>query len=76
MKTIGIIGGMSWESTIVYYQIMNQEIQKRLGGICSAKILMESYDFNEIATLQKADEWDKLNKNGGRCCINCHKHNA
>ncbi len=61
MKTIGLIGGMSWESTIVYYQIINKEVQKRLGGLYSAEILMESYNFDEIAALQKADEWDKLN---------------
>lgn len=58
MKTIGMIGGMSWESTLVYYQIVNREVQARLGGVHSAKIVMESYDFAEIAALQQAGKWD------------------
>ena len=48
MKTIGIIGGMSFESTIEYYRIINEEINKRAGGLHSAKMLIESYDFDEI----------------------------
>lgn len=60
MKTIGLIGGMSWESTIEYYRIINQEVNSRLGGVKSAKILMESYDFAEIAPLQHAGEWDRI----------------
>ncbi len=60
MKTIGLIGGMSWESTIEYYRIINQEVNSRLGGVASAKILMESYDFSDIAPLQHAGEWDKI----------------
>lgn len=62
MKTIGIIGGMSWESTVEYYRIINQEIAQKLGGLHSAKILIESYDFAEIAELQKQGNWDELNK--------------
>lgn len=62
MKTIGIIGGMSWESTVEYYRIINQEIAQKLGGLHSAKILIESYDFAEIAALQKLGNWDELNK--------------
>ena len=60
MKTIGLIGGMSWESTIEYYRIINQEINTRLGGVSSAKILMESYDFEKIAPLQHAGKWDEI----------------
>ena len=60
MKTIGLIGGMSWESTIEYYRIINQEVNTRLGGVASAKILMESYDFSEIAPLQHAGKWDEI----------------
>ena len=48
MKTIGLIGGMSWESTIEYYKIINNEINKRLGNLHSAKMLIESYNFDEI----------------------------
>jgi len=59
MKTIGMIGGMSWESTLTYYQIVNREVQARLGGVHSAKIVMESYDFAEIAALQQAGKWDE-----------------
>ena len=58
-KTIGMIGGMSWESTLTYYQIVNREVQKRLGGVHSAKILLESYDFGEMAALQQAGKWDE-----------------
>lgn len=59
MKTIGLIGGMSWESTIPYYRIINQTIAQRLGGLHSAKILMYSVDFDEIEHLQVSGEWDK-----------------
>jgi aspartate racemase len=59
VKTIGMIGGMSWESSSVYYQLLNREIQKRLGGIHSARALLHSFDFAEIAGLQDAGRWDK-----------------
>jgi aspartate racemase len=59
-KTIGLIGGMSWESSAVYYKIINQEIKKTLGGLHSCKSLMYSVDFEEIATLQHKGEWDHL----------------
>jgi len=59
MKTIGMIGGMSWESTLTYYQIVNREVQARLGGVHSAKIVMESYDFAEMAALQQSGRWDE-----------------
>ncbi len=59
MKTIGLIGGMSWESTVTYYQIINEEIKKRLGGLHSAKIILYSVDFAEIEKCQSAGDWDK-----------------
>jgi aspartate racemase len=59
MKTIGMLGGMSWESSSVYYQLINREIQRRLGGIHSAKALMYSFDFDEIQALQAAGRWDE-----------------
>ena len=62
MKTIGIIGGMSYESTVEYYKIVNEEVNKRCGGLHSAKMLMESYDFDEIERLQTAGDWAKLGK--------------
>jgi aspartate racemase len=59
MKTIGLLGGMSWESTVLYYQIINRTISARLGGLHSAKILLQSVDFEEVARLQRADRWDE-----------------
>lgn len=59
MKTIGLIAGMSWESTIPYYRYINQTIREQLGGLHSAKIIMYSVDFHEIERLQHAGEWDK-----------------
>lgn len=59
MKTIGMIGGMSWESTLEYYRIVNQEVKARLGGLHSAKCLLYSVDFEEIEALQRQDEWSE-----------------
>ena len=59
LKTIGIIGGMSWESTVPYYQIINRTIKAELGGFHSAKILLYSVDFAEIEHYQSTDQWDK-----------------
>lgn len=59
MKTIGMLGGMSWESSADYYRILNRETQKRLGGVHSAKTLMYSFDFAEMAVLQAAGRWDE-----------------
>lgn len=58
MKTIGMLGGMSWESTQVYYRLMNRAVQDRLGGTHSAKLLLYSFDFGEIQALQDAGRWD------------------
>lgn len=58
MKTIGLIGGLSWESTSVYYSYINRFVQRELGGIHSAKCLMYSFDFEEIAALQRAGDWE------------------
>ncbi|MBI3677606.1 MAG: aspartate/glutamate racemase family protein [Proteobacteria bacterium] len=57
MKTIGMIGGMSWESSAVYYRILNREVQRRVGGVHSAKTLMYSFDFGEMSALQSAGKW-------------------
>jgi aspartate racemase len=59
-KTIGLIGGMSWESSAEYYRIINQEMLRRLGGVHSARSLMWSVDFDGIKQLQHAGEWDRL----------------
>jgi aspartate racemase len=62
MKTIGLIGGMSWESTAIYYRVINQEVQKRLGGVHSARLVMFSVDFADLEELQRADRWDEATK--------------
>ena len=59
MKTIGMLGGMSWESTQIYYRLMNRAVQDRLGGTHSAKLLLHSFDFGEIQALQDAGQWDE-----------------
>ncbi|HEY4943634.1 MAG TPA: aspartate/glutamate racemase family protein [Rhizomicrobium sp.] len=61
MKTIGILGGMSWESSAIYYQLLNREVQKRLGGVHSARLLLYSFDFDEMSALQQAGRWDEAN---------------
>jgi aspartate racemase len=59
MKTIGLIGGMSWESSIEYYRIINETVKEKLGGLHSAQSLMMSVDFAEIEKLQREDRWDE-----------------
>lgn len=59
MKTIGLIGGMSWESTVTYYQLVNETVKRELGGLHSAKVLLYSVDFEEIERYQASGEWDK-----------------
>ena len=59
MKTIGLLGGMSWESTVTYYQIINETIKEKLGGLHSARILLYSVDFAEIEKCQSEGEWEK-----------------
>ena len=58
MKTIGLIGGMSWESTALYYRLINQGVQQALGALHSARIVLYSLDFAVIAHLQKKGDWD------------------
>lgn len=59
MKTIGLIGGMSWESTVPYYRIINQVIKEQLGGLHSARAVLYSVDFHEIEVLQRTGDWEK-----------------
>ena len=58
MKTIGLIGGMSWESTIPYYRQINETVKDRLGGLHSAKIVLYSVDFHEVERLQRKNDWE------------------
>jgi len=60
MKKIGLIGGMSWESTALYYQHINREVARRQGGLHSAPLHLVSLDFQEIADLQKQGDWDRM----------------
>jgi len=82
MKTIGLIGGMSWESSIEYYRIINETAKKKLGGLHSAKSLMITVDFAEIEKLQHEDRWDEaaqilvkcaqdLERGGADCIVLC-----
>lgn len=59
MKTIGLLGGMSWESTVPYYQIINEEVKNKLGGLHSAKIILYSVEFDEIEKCQSSGNWKK-----------------
>lgn len=59
MKTIGLIGGMSWESTVTYYQLINETVKKELGGLHSARILLYSVDFAEIEEYQALGQWEE-----------------
>lgn len=82
MKTIGLLGGMSWESTLTYYSLINEGVKARLGGLHSAKILLYSVDFAEIEALQHAGDWaaaaamlvqaaQNLEKGGADCVLIC-----
>jgi len=62
MKTIGLIGGMSWESSSEYYRIINETVRERLGGLHSAECIMYSADFEEIENLQHQGKWEELTK--------------
>ena len=62
MKTIGLIGGMSWESSVVYYQIINRRTKEILGGLHSARSLMYSVDFDAVARMQQQEDWGGIEK--------------
>ena len=59
MRTIGLLGGMSWESTAIYYRLTNELVRERLGGLHSARLLMSSLDFAEVEELQVSGQWDR-----------------
>lgn len=60
MKTIGLIGGISWHSTLDYYRLLNELVNQQLGGVHSAKIILYSVDFDEIKTLTEKEDWDSI----------------
>jgi len=76
MKMIGMLGGMSWESSAVYYRIINREVQKRLGGVHSARTLMYSFDFDEMAGLQKSGRWKEADDRMTTAAVNLEKSGA
>ena len=57
MRTVGLLGGMSWQSTQTYYKLINEDVQARKGGLHSAPLLIKSFDFAEIETLQASGQW-------------------
>lgn len=82
MKTIGLLGGMSWESTAIYYRLLNELVRERLGGLHSAKLVLVSVDFAEIAEFQHAGDWHgaghllagaarQLEAAGAECLVIC-----
>ena len=82
MRTIGLIGGMSWESTAVYYRLLNEAVRVRLGGLHSAPVLLHSLDFEAVVRLQKAGRWEEagamlaasgagLERAGASCVLIC-----
>jgi aspartate racemase len=82
MKTIGLIGGLSWESSIEYYRIINETVRAKLGGLHSAQCLMFSFDFAEIESLQASGDWEaathrminagrQLERGGADCIVIC-----
>lgn len=62
MKTLGLIGGLSWFSTSVYYRTINQLTNEQLGGSHSAKLILYSVDFNDFKKLQEKDDWKQIDK--------------
>jgi len=82
MKTIGLIGGMSWESTVSYYRLINEGVKHALGGLHSARLMLYSVDFHDIEGLQRSADWDAagalladaaraLERGGADCIVLC-----
>jgi aspartate racemase len=76
MKTVGLIGGMSWESTATYYRLINQGIRNRCGGLHSAKMLLYSVDFAEIEELQSSGRWDEAGQLLAEAAVRLEKGGA
>ena len=76
MKTIGLIGGMSWESTVTYYKIINETVKEKLGGLHSAKCILYSVDFQEIEECQANGNWEKSGEILGAAAYNLEKAGA
>ena len=76
LKTIGLIGGMSWESTVTYYKIINETVKEKLGGLHSAKCVLYSVDFQEIEECQASGNWEKSGEILGEAAYNLEKAGA
>ena len=76
LKTIGLIGGMSWESTVTYYKIINETVKEKLGGLHSAKCILYSVDFQEIEECQANGNWEKSGEILGEAANNLEKAGA
>jgi aspartate racemase len=76
MKTIGLIGGMSWESSLEYYRIINEEVKAKLGGLHSAKCILYSVDFEEIERCQAEGDWESSGKLLGEAALSLEKAGA
>lgn len=76
MKTIGLLGGMSWESTIPYYRLINEGIKTRLGGLHSASLLLHSVDFHEIEVCQSTGDWDRAGEILARAALGLQQAGA
>lgn len=76
MKTIGLIGGMSWESSAQYYRLINEAVKQRLGGLHSAKVILYSLDFHEIEKLQYAGAWAEAGEILVQAAINLERAGA
>lgn len=76
MKTIGMIGGMSWESSAEYYRMVNEEVKRQLGGLHSAKIILFSVDFNEVERCQSEGRWDDAGEILGEAAYSLEKAGA
>jgi aspartate racemase len=76
MKTIGLIGGMSWESTLPYYRHVNEAIKARLGGLHSARLVLYSVDFHEIEQLQRSGDWQRAGALLGEAAVSLERAGA
>ena len=76
MKTIGMLGGMSWESSAVYYRLLNREVQARLGGVASARAILHSFNFAELAPLQQSGAWADANRRMAEAALGLERAGA
>ncbi|MGG2143734.1 aspartate/glutamate racemase family protein [Symbiopectobacterium sp. RP] len=76
MKTLGLIGGMSWESTVPYYRLINERVQQRLGGLYSAKLILHSVDFHDIEQLQAQGAWEQVAQRLSEIALGLHQAGA